>query len=186
MFSTISQNLLKFKPIELVMLSNHLLLSYPLLLLPSVFPSIRVFSSESALYIRWPNYWTFRISISSSNEYLELISFRIDWFDLLAIQGTLKSLLKRCNLKASILWFSTFFIIQLSYLYMTTEKTITLTIQTTVSKAMSLLFGTLSRFVIAFLPRSKHLLISWLKSPSAVILKPRKNKVSHCFPLYLQ
>ena len=127
MFSTISQNLLKFKPIELVMLSNHLLLSYPLLLLPSVFPSIRVFSSESALYIRWPNYWTFRISISSSNEYLELISFRIDWFDLLAIQGTLNSFIQHYSSKASILRRSTFFIAQLSHSYMTTGKNIALT-----------------------------------------------------------
>ena len=139
----------------------------PLLLLHSVFPSIRVFSSESALRIRWPKYWSFSFSISPSNEYSGLISFRIDWFYLLAIQGTLKSLLQHHSLKASILWFSAFFMVQLSHPYMTTGKTIALTIWTFVGKVMSLRFKTLSRFVIAFLPRNKHVLILWLQSPSA-------------------
>ena len=148
----------------------------PLLLLPSIFPSIRVFSSESALPIRWPNYWSFSFSISPSNEYSGPISFRIDWLDLLAVQETLKSLLQHHSSKASILWLSAFFIGQLSHPYMTTGKTIALSRWTFVGKVMSLLFNILSRLVIAFLPRSKHLLISWLQSPSAVILEPPKIK----------
>ena len=156
--------------------SNHLLLCRPLFLLPSVFPSIRVFSNESAVYIRWPKYWSLSFSISPSNEYSGLISFRIDWLDLLAVQGTLKSLLQHHSLKASILQHSAFFMVQLSHLYMTTGKTTALTIQTFVGKVMPLLFNTLSRFVITFLPRSKRLLISWLQSPSTVILEPKKRK----------
>ena len=148
---------------------NHLILCHPLLL-PSVFPSIRVFSSESALHIRWPKYWSFSFSISPSNEYPGLISFRMDWFDLLAVQGTPKSLLQLHSSKASILWYSAFFMIQLSHPYMTAGKTITLTIWTFVDKVMSLLF------VIAYLPRSKHLVVSWLQSPSAVILEHKKMK----------
>ena len=154
--------------------SKHLILCHPLLLLPSIFPSIRVFSNESVLHIRWPKYWTFSVSISPSNEYSELISFGIDWFDLLAVQGTLKSLLQHHSSEASILWCSAFFIVQLSHPYMTTGKTIALTRWTSVGKVMFLLFNMLSRLVIAFLPRSKHLLILWLQSPSAVILEPRK------------
>ena len=142
-------------------LYNHLILCHPLLL-PSVFPSLRVFSSELAFHIRWPKYWSFSFSVSPFNEYSGLISFRIDWFDLLAVQGTLKSLLQNHNSKTSILWHSVVFMVQLSCPCMTTGKTIALTIQTFVGKAMSLLFNTLSRFVIAFFPRSKHLLISWL------------------------
>ena len=172
--STISQSLLKFTSIESMMPSNHLILSHSLLL-PSVFPSIRVFSNESALHIRWPKYWSFSFSISPSDEYSGLISFRIDWFDL-ALQRTLKSFLQQHNLKASILQGSAFFMVQLSYLYMTTGKTIALTIWTFVDKVLSLLFKTLSQFVIAFLPRSKRLLISWLQSPSAVIWEPKKIK----------
>jgi len=141
------------------MLFNHLTLCH-LLLLPSTFPSIRVFSSELALYIRWPKYWNFSFSINPSNEYSGLISFRIVWFDLLAVQGNLKSLLQHHNLKASVLWHSAFFVVQLSHLYMTTRKTTVLTVRTFVSKVMFLLFNTLSRFVIGFLPRSKCLLIS--------------------------
>ena len=156
--------------IESGMSSNHLILCLPLPLPPSIFPSIRVFSNKSALHIRWPKYWSF--SISPSNEYLGLISFRIDWFDLLAVQGTLKSLLQHRNLKASILRHSAFFMVQLSHLYMTTGKAIALTIWTFAGKVMSLLFNMLSRLVIAFLPRSKFLLISWLQSPSTVILEP--------------
>jgi len=154
--------------------SNHLVLCHPLLLLPSIFPSIRVFSSESVLCIRWPKYWSFSFSIRPSNEYSGLISFRIHWFDLLAVQGTLKSLLPYHSSKASILWCSAFFVVQLSHSYMTTGKTIALTIQTFVGKVMCLLFNMLSRFVVAFLPRGKHLLISRLQSPSAVIWSPRK------------
>ena len=155
---------------------NHLILCHPLLLLPSVFPSIRVFSNESVLRIRWPKYWSFSFGISPSNEYSRLASFRIYWFDLLAVQMTLKSLLQHHNSKASILWCSAFFIVQLSHPYMTTGKTIALTIRTFVSKVMSLLLNMLSRFITAFLPRSKHLLISWLQSLSTVILEPRKIK----------
>jgi len=139
-------------------------------------PSIRVFSNESVLPIRWPKYWSFSFSVSPPNEYSGLTSFRIYWFDLLSVQGTLKSLLQNYNLKASILWPSAFFMVQLSHPYMTTGKTIGLTRWTFVGKVMSLLFNMLSRFVIAFLPRSKHLVISWLQSPSAVILEPRKIK----------
>ena len=160
----------------------------PLLLLPSILSSIRVFSSESILHISWPMYWSFSFSITPSNEYSELISFRIDWLDLLVVQGTPKHLLQHHSSKASILWYSGFFMAQLSHPYMTTGKTIALTKWIFVSKVMALLFNTLSRFVIAFLPRSKHLLISWLQSPSAVILEPKRNKVSHCFhcfPAYL-
>ena len=156
--------------------SNHLILCCPLLRLPSIFPSIRVFSSESALHIRWPKDWSFSFSISPSNEYSGLISFRMDWLDLLAIQGTLKSLLQHHSSKASILRRSAFFIVQLSHPYMNTRKNIALTRRTFVGKAMSLLFNILSRFVIAFLPRNKCVLISWLKSPSAVILEPKKIK----------
>ena len=148
--------------IELVMPSNHLILCCPLLLLPSIFPSIRVFSYESALCIRWLKYWSFSFNISTSNDHPGRISFRMDWLDLLAVQGTLKSLLQHHSSKASILWHSAFFTVQLSHPYMTTGKTIALTIWTFVSKVMSLLFNTLSRFVIAFPPRSNHLLISWL------------------------
>ena len=158
------------------MLSNHLILCWPLLLL-SVFPSIRVFSNELALHIGWPKYWSFSFSISSSNEVSGLIPFRIYWFDLFAVQGTLKRLLQHHSSKASILQHSAFFMVQLSHLYTTTGKTIALTIRTLVGKVMSLLFNMLSRLVITFLPRSKRLLISWLQSPSAVILEPPKNKV---------
>ena len=167
--------------------SNHLILFCPLLLPPSIFPSIRVFSSESVLRIRWPKYWSFSFSISLSNEYSGLISFRIDWLDLLGVQGTLKSLLQHCSSKASILWHSAFCIVQLSHPYMTTEKTTTLTRWTFVSKVISLLFNMLSRLVIAFLPRSKCLLISWLQPLSAVILEPQKivSHYFHCFPIYL-
>ena len=154
--------------------SSHLILCCPLLLLTSIFPSIRVFSNESILHIRWPKYWSFSFSISPSNEYSGLISFKMNWFDLLAVQGTLKSLLWYYSPKASILWCSAFFI-QLSHPYMTTGKTIALTRQTFVGKVMSLLFNMLSRLVIAFLPRSQRLLISWQQSPSAVILEPPKN-----------
>ena len=152
--------------------SNHLILCCPLLFLPSIFPSIRVFSNESVLCIRWPKYWSFSFSISPSNEYSGLISFRIDRLDLFAVQGTLKSLLQHHSSKASILGCSAFFGVHLSHPYMTAGKTIALTRLTFVGKVMSLLFNMLSRFVTAFLPRSKHLLISWLQSPSAVILEP--------------
>ena len=159
--------------IESVVPSNHLILCHPILLLPSIFPSIRVFSNESALRIRWPKYWSFSFSISPSNEHPGLISFRMDWLDLLAVQGTLKSLLQHHSSKASILWRSAFFTVQLSHPYMTTGKT---TRWTLVGKAMSLLLNILSRLVITFLLRSKHLLISWLQSPSAVIWEPPKIK----------
>ena len=158
--------------IESVMPSNHFILCRPLLLLPSIYPSIRVFSNKSALCIRWPKYWSFGFNISPSNEHPGLISFRMGWLDLLAVQGTLMSLLQHHSSKASILQCSTFFIVQPSYPYMTTGKTIALTRQTFVDKIMSLLFNMLSRLVITLLPRSKHLLISWLQSPSAVILEP--------------
>ena len=170
-----SQSLLKPMSIESVMPSNHLILCRPLLLLPSIFPSIRVFSNKSVLPIRWPKFWSFSFSISPSNEYSVLISFRMDWLDLLAVQGTLKSLLQHHSSKASILC-SSFFIVQLSHPYLTTGEIITLTIWTFVSKVMSLLFNMLSSFVIAFLPRSKSLLISWLQSPSVVNLEPKKIK----------
>ena len=156
--------------------SNHLILCHPLLLLPPISPGIRVFSSESTLHMRWPKYWSFSFSISPSNEHPGLISFRMDLLDLLAVQGTLKSLLQYHNSKVSILWHSTFFTVQLSHPYMTTGKTIALTRQTFVSKVMSLLLNMLSRLVITFLPSSKRLLISWLQSPSAVILEPKKIK----------
>jgi len=168
--------------------SIHLILCRPLLLPPSIIPSIRVFSSELALHIRWPKYWSFSFSISPSSEYSGLISFKMDWLDLLAVQGTLKSLLQHHSSKASIIWCSAFFIVQLSHPYMTTGKTIALTIQTFAGKVMSLLFNMLSRLVIAFIPRSKCLLISWLQSPSAVIFWSPQNKVYHCFhccPIYL-
>ena len=164
--------------------SNHLILCHPLLLLPSIPPRIRVISSQSALSIRWPKYWNFCFNISPSNEHPGLISFRMDSLDLLAIQGTLKSLLQHHSSKASILQHSAFFIVPLSHPYMTTGKTIALTRCTLVGKVMSLLFNMPSRLVITFLPRSKSLLISWLQSPSAVILEPPKNKVSHCFPCF--
>ena len=162
------RSLPKPRSIESVMPSNHLILCRPLLLLPSIFPSIRVFSNESALPIRWPNYWSFSFNINPSNEHPRLISFRVDWLDLLAVQGTLKSLLQRHSSKTSTLLRSAFFIVQLSHSYMSTGKTIALTRQTFVDKVMSLLFNMLSRLVITFLPRSKRLLISWLQSPSAV------------------
>ena len=158
-----------------VMPSNHLILCCPLFLPPSIFPSIRVFSNESVLCIRWPKYWSFSFSISPSNEYSGLISFRMDWFDL-AIQRTLKSIFQHHSSKASILQHSAFFIVQFSHPYMTTGKTIALTRQTFVSKVMSRLFSMLSRLVIDFLPRNKHLLISWLQVPSAVILEPQNIK----------
>ena len=161
---------------ESVLPSSHLILCPPLLLLPSIFPNIRVFSDESVLHIRWPKCWSFSFNISPSNEHPGLMSFRMDWLDLLAVQGNLKSLLQHHSSKASILWCSAFFTVQLSHPYMTTGTTIALTRQTFVGKLMSLLFNMLSRLVITFLPRSKHLLISWLQSPPAVILKPRKIK----------
>ena len=181
---TNSRGLLKLMSIESVMPSNHLILCRPLLL-PSIFPSIRVFSNESALRIRWPKYWSFSFNISPSNEQPGLISFRMDWLDLLAVQGTLKSLLQHHSSKASILWHSAFFIVHLSHPYMTTGKTIALTKWTFVGKVMSLLFNMLSRLVITFLPRSRRLLISWLQSPSAVILEPPQIEsaaVSTVFP----
>ena len=188
----ISQGLIKLKSIELVIPSSHLILCCPLLLLPPILPSIRVFSNESTLCMRWPKYWSFSFSISPSKEYSGLISFRMDWLGLLAIQGTLKSLLQYHSSKALILQCSAFFTVQLSHPYMTTGKTIALTKWqrsfdwTSVCKVMSLLFDMLSRLVIASLPRGKCLLISWLQSPSAVILEPPKIKCHcfHCFPIY--
>ena len=171
-----------------VMPSSHLILCRPLLLLPPIPPIIRVFSNESTLRMRWPKYWSFSFSISPSNEHPGLVSFRMDWLDLLGVQGTLKSLLQHHSSKESILQPSAFFTVQLSHPYMTTGKTIALTRRTFVGKVISLLLNTLSRLVITFLPRSKHLLISWLKS-SAVILEPPKIKsdtvssVSHLFPM---
>ena len=185
---TSSQSLFKFMSIELVTPSNYLILCHSLLLPPSIFPSIRVFSNESVLHIRWPKYWSFSFSISPSNEYTGVISFRMDWLDLLAVQGILKRFLQHHSSKALILRRSAFFIIQLSQPYMTPGKTIALSRWTFVGKVMSLLFNMLSRLVITCLPRSKCLLISWLQSPSAVILEPPKNKVRHCFhsfPIYL-
>ena len=172
LYFTNSQSLLKLMSIESVTPSNHLILCHPLLLLPSVFPSIRVFSSESVLHIKWPKYWSF----SPSNENSGLISFRMDWLDLLAVQETLESLPQHHCSKASVLQHSAFFMVLLSHSYMTTGKTIALTIWTSVGKVMSLLFNMLSRLVITFLPRSECLLISWLQSPSAVILEPKKIK----------
>ena len=168
--------------IKSVMPSNHLILCCPHLLPPSIFPSISVFSNESVLHLRWPQYWSLSFSISPFNEYLGLISFRIDWLDLLEVQGTLKSLLQHHSSKTPILWRSAFFIVQLSHPYMTTGKTIALTKRTLFTKVMSLLFNKLSRLIITFLPRSKCLLISWLQSPSAVILEPPKMK--SLFPLF--
>ena len=173
---TNSQSLLKLMPIESVMPSNHLIRCRPLLPLPSVFPRIRVFSSESVLHIRWPKCRSLSFSISPSSEYSGLISFRIDWLDLLAVQGTLKSLLQHHSSNTSILWHSAFFMVQLSHPYMTTGKTVALTRWTFVGKVMSLLFNMMSRLVITVLPRGKHLFISWLRSPSAVILEPPKIK----------
>ena len=162
--------------IESVMPSNHLILCHPLLLLPSIFPSIRVFSNESALRIRWPKYWSFSFNISPTNEHPWLISFRVDWLDFLAVQGTLKSLFQYHSSKASILQCLAFFLVQPSHPYMTNGKTIALTRRTFADKVMSVLLNMLSRLVITFLPRSKRLLISWLQSPSAVIFEPRKIK----------
>ena len=176
--TTNSQNLLKLMFIESVMPSNHLILCCPLLPLISIFPSIRVFSNESVLCIRWPKYWSFSISISPSNEYSELISVRIDWLHLLAVQGTVKSLFQHHSLKESILQCSAFFIVQLSHPYMTTGKIIALTRWTFVGKVMSLLFNMLRRLVTVFLPRSKRFLISRLQSASAVILEPPKISLS--------
>ena len=172
---TTSWNLLKSRSIESVMPSNHLILCRPLLL-PSIFPSIRVFSSESVLRIRWPEYWSFNFNISPSKEHPGLISFRMDWMDLLAVQGTLKSLLQQHSSKTSILQCPAFFIVQLSHPYVTSGKAIALTKRTFVGKGMSLLFNMLSRLITTFLPRSKHLLISWLQSPSTVLLEPLKLK----------
>ena len=194
--SSISRSLFKFMSIESVMPSIHLILCHPLLLLPSIFPSIRVSSNELAFRIWWPEYCSFSFSICPSNEYSGLISFRMDWLDLLAVQGTLKSLLQHHSSKASVLWCSAFFIVQLSHPYMSTGKTIALTRwtlaltrQTFVGKVMSLLLNMLSRLVTTFLPRSKCLLISWLQSPSSVILEPKKIKslthCFHCFPICL-
>ena len=173
---TNSPSLHKLMSIESVMPSNHLTLCCPILLLPSIFPSIRVFSNESILRMMWPKYWSFSFSISSSNEHSGLISFRMDWLDLLAVQGTLKSLLQHHSSKASILQCSGILIVQLSHPYMTTGKTIALTRCTFVSKVMPLLCNMLSRLAVAFLPRSKNLLISWLQSSTAVILEPPKIK----------
>ena len=173
---TNSWSLLKLMSIESVMSSSHLILYHPLLLLPSIFPSIRVFSNELALWIRWPKYWSFSFSFSISPFNSGLISFRMDWLNVLAVQGTLKSLLQHHSSKASILQCSAFFIVQLSHSYMTLGKNIALTRWTFVRKVMSLLFNMLSRLVITFLPRSKRLLILWLQSPSAVILEPSKIK----------
>ena len=184
---TISWSLLKLISIELVMPSNHLIFCCPLLLLLPIFFSIRVFSNESALLIRWLIYWTFSFSISPSKEYSRLISFRVDWFDLLFVQEILKSLLQYHSCKASVLQCSFFFMVQLSHPCMTTGKNTALTIWTFVGKVVSLLYHVLSRFVIAFLPRSKCLLISWLQLPSAVILEPKKIKsvtVETDFPLF--
>ena len=184
---TNSWSLLKIMSIESVMPSIHLILCRLLLLPPSVFPSIRVFSNKSVLRIKWPKYWSFSFSISPSSEYSGLISFRMDWLDLLAVQGTLKSLLQHHSSKASILWCSAFFKVQLSHPYMTTGKNIALTRQTFVDKVMSLLFNMLSRLVTAFLPRSKCVLVSWLHLPSAVILEPPKIKslTNSIFPPFI-
>ena len=176
-----SRSLLKLMPIELVIPSSHLILCHPLLLLPPIPPSIRVFSNESTLCMRWPKCWSFSFNISPFNEHPGLISFRMDWLDLLAVQETLKSLLQHHSSKASIFWHSAFFTVQLSHPYMTTGKPIALTRRTFVGNVMSLLFNKLYRLVITYLPRSKHLLIPWLHSPSAVILEPKNNKVWHCF-----
>ena len=181
---TNSRSLPKLMSIESVMPSNHLILCRSILLLSSIFLSIRAFSNELILHIRWPKFWSVSFSISPSKKYPGLISFRIDWFDLLAVQGALKSLLQHHSSKASILRRSAFFTVQLSHPYMTTGKTIPLIRRTFVGKVISLFLNMLSRLVITFLPRSKRLLILWLQSPSAVILEPPKNKVWHCFPIY--
>ena len=170
--------------VELVMLSNYLILCLLIRLLPSIFPSIRVFSNKSVLHSRWPNYWSSSFSLVLPINYLGLISFRIDWFDLLAVQGTLKSLLQHHSSKDSVLQCSALFMVQLSHLFMTTGKTIALTIQTFVGKVMSLLYNMLSTLVIAFLPRSKRLLISWLQSPSAVIMANRWGESRNSDRLY--
>ena len=183
---TNSWSLFKLMSIGSVMPSNHLILCHPLILLPSIFPSIRIFSNESAFCIRWPKYWSFSFNINPSNEHSGLISLRKDWLDLLAVQGTLKSLLQHHSSKASILRHSGFFVVQISHPYMTTGKTITLTRRTFVDKVMSLLFNMLSRLVITFLPRSKHLLISWLQSSSAVILEHKKIKSATVSPSICQ
>ena len=190
LYFTVLPSLLRLMSTESVMPSNHLILCHPLLILPSVFPSIRVFSSESALHIRRPKYWTFSFNISPSNEHPGLISFTMDSLDLLVVQGTLKSLLQHHSSKSSIFGCSPFFIVQLSHPHVTTGKTIALTRQTfVINIVMSLLFNMLSRLVITFLPRSNYLLISWLQSPSAVILEPPKIKsanvatVSHLFAM---
>ena len=184
---TNSWSLPKLMSIESVMPSSHLILCRPLLRLPSIFPSIRVFSNESVLHIRWPKDWSFSFSNSHSNEYSILISFKIDWLDFLPVQGTLKSLLQHHSSKASVLQHSGFFMTQVSHPYLTTGKTIILTRRTFVVEVMSLFFNMLSRLVIAFLPRSNHRLIPWLQPPSAVILGPRKIVCHcfHCFPIYL-
>ena len=185
---TSSRSLPKLMSIESVMPSNHLIVCHPLLLLPPIFPNIRIFSNESDLRIRWPKYWSFSFNISPSNEYSRLSSFRIGWFDLLAGQGTLKSLLQHHSSTVSILQCSAFLMVQLSHPCMTTRKTITLTIWTFVDKLMSLPFNTLPRFVTAFLLRSNYLVISWLQSPSTMILEPKKRKSVtasfHLFPFY--
>ena len=180
---TNSQSLPKLMSIESVIPSNHLIFCHPLLLLPPIPPNIRGFSNESALRIRWPKDWSFSFNICPSNEHPGLISFRMDWLALLAVQGTLKSLLQHHSSKASILQHSAFFIVQLSHPYMTTGKTIALTRQTFVDKVMLLLFNIKSKLVITFLPRSKHLLISWLQSPPIVILEPKN--CFHCLPIYV-
>ena len=162
--------------------SNHLILCHPLLLPPSIFPSIMVISNESVLCIRWPKYWSFSFSICPSNEYSGLISFKMDWLGLLEVQGTLKSLFQHHSSKPIIFWRSAFLMVQISHQYMTTRKTIALTRWTFIGKIMSLLFNILSKLVITFLPRSKHLLISWLQSPSAVILEPKKLKSATVSP----
>ena len=172
-----SRSSLKLTSIESVMPSSHLILCRPLVLLPPIPPSIRIFYNESTLCMRWPKYWNFSFSIIPSEEHSGLISFRMDWLDLLSVQGILKSFLQHHSSKASILWQSAFFTVQLAEPYMTSGKTIALTRQTFFDKVMSLLLNMLSRLVITFLPRSKHLLISWLQSPSAVIWEPPKNKV---------
>ena len=179
------QSLLKLMSSKSVMPSSHLIFCRPLLLLPPIPPSIRVFSNESTLRMRWPKYWSFSFSISPSNEHPGLVSFRMDWLDLLAVQGSLKSLLQHHSSKASILWLSAFFTVQLSHPYISTGKTIALTRWTFFGKVMSLLFNMLSRLVVTFLPRSKSLLISWMQSPPAVILECKKNKVWHCFHCFL-
>ena len=182
----ILQSSLKLTSIKSLMPSRHLILCCPIVLLPPIPPSIRVFCNESTLRMRWPKYWSFSFSIIPSKEIPGLISFRMDWLDLPAVQGTLKSLLQHHSSKASILCRSAFFIVQLSHPYMTTGKTIALSRRTFAGKVMSLLLNMLSRLVITFLPRSKRLLISWLQSPSAVILEPQKIKSDsfHCFPIY--